>query len=141
MSLALLWQTFRLFLWHRFWVPLPPIEGWKGLLEAVSSVDVYQKDGMVGAPLEWSLYAYEGEGDTNRLIPVEALCAWTGVAISGATPIVDPLKEEIDYAHFGVRCCRCGVPIHVHASGMKSSFDTPSCPPCRRIVKRAVRNF
>lgn len=132
-----LWRTLRLFLWRRLGVPLSPVPKWRALLADVVSVPLYRKDEMFGAPLEWSLYARD---PTGRLVAVEETCAWTGLSVSGATPIVDPVAAEIDYSRFGVRCCRCGVPIHVWHSGMRTSIDVPSCPPCRKIVKRAIRD-
>lgn len=70
---------------------------------------------IVGAPLEWSITA--GTVET---------CAWTGILIDNRT---------------GVRCARCRRPILIKpdVSGMYSSLHTPSCPACRRVVKRAIR--
>lgn len=73
----------------------------------------------------------------GKLIPLEGVCAWTGQQISGHTPHVSA-TEEVDLSHTGVRCARCGVRIHILAAGMATVVDIPSCPPCRKAVRKAA---
>ena len=127
-----MWWKLRLYLYRRVRLPLPAVRGWWALLAEFSRVSVWKKDGIVGAPLEWSLYEREPGG---RLVSVSATCQWSGASVSGATPIVD---EQVDLTHFGVRCARCGVPVHASHAGMAHSFSVPSCVPCRWLVKLAV---
>lgn len=127
------WLMIRRYLWRKIRLPLPGLPGWSRLVREVASVPVWRGDGnCIGAPLAWSLNQREESG---RVVPVEATCAWTGKTINGATPIVD---EQFDLTNWGVRCARCGVPLHVLEAGMTGSFDVPSCPPCRVMVKTFV---
>lgn len=119
-----------------FWrlgLRFPARPGWKDLLRDVVTSDLWVETGtempVVGAPLEWSLLRRLPDG---RLASEVGTCAWHNVPIHGReTP--DPDTG----AAWGVRCARCGVAIRVgtQTSGMQTSIDPPSCPPCRRVVK------
>lgn len=131
-------SLFRRWLWRRFLIPLPAIVGWAALVRSIATSDgvyVDHETNAVGAPMQWSLATLDG----TRVVFTDAICAWSGAPISGATPLVykngpdAPAEHDID--HYGVRCARCGVPIHVRLAGMKSSFDAPSCLPCRPFVR------
>ena len=126
----------RVFLWRKLGVKLPAIRGWKARVRAVSSVPLWQDEaeGIVGLPLEWTLLTRDA---TRRVVPVEVECAWTGIWVSGATPILG--DRGVDMSRWGVRCARCGVPLHVRHAGMVMPNDTPSCPPCRRVVNNILR--
>jgi hypothetical protein len=128
--MLLLWLDIRLWLWRVLGVPLPAKDGWKALVQQVAEKGVYQDASVIGAPLAWCLLARDAEG---HLQAVETTCAVSGVSISSVTPLAD---GKADVSNFGVRCARCGVPIHFRHAGMKTVFDVPSCPPCRRAVRR-----
>lgn len=131
-----LWYRLRAFLWGRLFIRYPAKPGWQKLVRDVVAAELWRgDDGIVGAPLEWSMLARDPEG---RVVPVEDRCAWTGQQISGATPLLPDGKPDL--SHYGVRCARCGVRIHVLAAGMRSSVDVPSCPPCRRAVRAAMES-
>lgn len=127
-----LWLDFRLWLWRVLGLPLPAKQGWEALVRQVAEKGIYQDARVVGAPLSWCLLAQDAEG---QLQSVETTCAVSGVRISAATPLVD---GKADVSHFGVRCARCGVPLHFRHAGMKTLVDVPSCPPCRRVVRRVM---
>lgn len=113
------WLDFRWFLW-RHGIPLPARAGWRQLVRDVVKTDgAYVADGVIGAPLAWSLF------NADRT-PIETMCAITGLRIS---PTSVP---------FGVRCARCGVPLVCTAAGMATSVDVPSCKPCHRAVHAAI---
>jgi hypothetical protein len=121
----------RWWLWKHIGVPLPHIDGWQALIAEVIDADgAYssEADGVIGAPLAWSLYFPLRDGGSVRLDPIETVCAVSGVPIS-------PTSEP-----FGVRCARCGVPIACTVAGMRVSTDVPSCFPCRPSVQRAIRS-
>lgn len=129
------WLVFRTYLWRRYHVPLPGAPGWADLVREVAAVPLWRSDdGLIGAPLSWSLVAREPSG---RVVAVEVVCAWTGRTVSGATPLVE--GGEVDTTAWGVRCARCRVPIAVSEAGMAHSMSIPSCPPCRSRVREAAR--
>jgi len=119
----------RWWLWRHVGLPLPARDGWQALIAEVVDADgayASEDDGVIGAPLAWSLYTRAG---TVLPTPYETACAWTGVPIS---PTSMP---------FGVRCARCGVPLACTVAGMKTSCDVPSCLPCRSSVRRAIQSL
>lgn len=123
----------RWWLWQHAGVPLPEIDGWRSLVADVVRADgsyASDVDGVIGAPLAWSLYVPVRNGifDRIRLEPINTVCAVSGVPIS-------PTSEP-----FGARCARCGVPIASTVAGMKVSTDVPSCLPCRYTVRRVIRS-
>lgn len=130
------WMNFRRYLWRRCAVRLPPVDGWKDLVREVSSVDLWQKDGLFGLPLEWTLLTRDAFG----VHAVETICAWSGVPVSGVTLLMgDPENPTHDLSRWGVRCARCGVPLHCREAGMRGSTDVPSCVPCRPAVRRVIQ--
>jgi hypothetical protein len=129
------WLRLRYWLWKRHGVPLAGAPGWQVLVRDVVSVPLWRRDGLFGAPLEWSLLE---RTEDRRLRIVEAMCAWSGRAISGATPFLN--GDEVDGTCWGVRCVRCRVPIAVVDAGMNHAIDVPSCPPCRSRVRAAMRS-
>lgn len=129
------WYRLRAFLWGRCFIRYPAKPGWKALVQEVASCGGLWKspDGIIGAPLQWALL----ERRDGKLVAVEERCAWTGAQISGHTPHADGSGTP-DLSNYGVRCARCGVRIHVLAAGMASVVDIPSCPPCRKAVRKAM---
>ena len=125
----LLWLRFRRWLWKRHLVPLPGAAGWEKLVQEVASVPLWQSDGLVGAPLEWSLLHRD---PTGRVVADDACCTWSGLAVSGTTPVVN---DAVDGTRWGVRCARCRVPIAAVHAGMAHAMAVPSCPPCRSRVR------
>lgn len=115
----------------------PERPGWLNLAREFVSVPLWQKGGVFGLPLEYTLLTRE---DSGRIVPYEETCLWSGARIEGSTPLV-PGPEGLvhDLSHWGVRCARCGVPIHSKHAGMRFGNDIPSCPPCRRAVQRVKR--
>ncbi len=132
-----LWLVVRHLLWKKLSWKLPAREGWELLVREVSSVDLWkdEQEGIFGLPLQWALLKRE-EG-SRRIVPVDAVCFWSGEPISGSTPIIG--DQQFDVSHWGVRCSRCQVPIHSRHAGMKMGNDVPSCPPCRRAVRRVIQ--
>ena len=123
----------RWLLWKHASVPLPEIDGWRTLVAEVVRADgsyASEADGVIGAPLAWSLYTPMRDGFLApiRLEPVHTVCAASGIPIS-------PTSEP-----FGVRCARCGVPLACTFAGMRLSTDVPSCFACRVAVRRAIRS-
>lgn len=129
------WTTLRARVW-RWGLPYKARRGWESLLREVVAAEVWIEPAseyaapVVGAPLEWSLLHRLPDG---RLQGENAVCAWHGVPIHGSPGA----GSEIPW---GVRCCRCGEPIRVGtvSSGMQTSFDPPSCIPCRPLVKLEI---
>lgn len=126
----------RFFLWTACGVKLPALPNWEQRVrETVRNGGVYVGDGVIGAPLQWSLLQLTPEG---QLVPVETFCAVTGVVI---TPTAHVDRDGVrDFSAFGVRCARCGVPLHCKAAGMVTTLSIPSCRPCRTAVQRVERD-
>lgn len=126
----------RRYLWRRFSVPLPARPGWvqllrKALDEGGAYVDHVNK--VQGAPVEWTLLAkVDGRWQGQSMA-----CPWSGRPMSGVEVIRQRAdgSYEVDGDQLGVRCARCGTPIHHRFSGRRSADDVPSCPPCRPLVR------
>lgn len=130
-----MWTRFRKWLWE-LGLRYPAQSGWEALVQEVASVDLWQKDGLFGLPLEWTLLRRDLSG---RVVPLEGVCEVSGVPISGLTPMKPgPNGPVHDLSAWGVRCARCGVPLLCKHAGMKFGNDVPSCSPCRRAVTREV---
>lgn len=123
----------RLFLWKWLSLPLPAKAGWKPLVQQVARDGLYRDAQVIGAPLAWCLLAPDAEG---QLRVTDSICAVSEAPIQGAPTIT--VDQKSDVSHYGVRCARCGIPIHFRHSGMRTLFDVPSCPPCRRAVRRVI---
>lgn len=123
--MLLWWRMFRAWLWT-YGVPLPALPGWEDRVAewARATLACEVPFAPLGAPVEWSLV--QPSETPGRLRPYAAYCAVTGRRISGAS---SPMEQ------WGVRCARCGVPLHVSAAGMKHSFDIPRCGPCTGQVR------
>lgn len=137
-----MWKHLRHWLWKRG-LRYPALPNWADLVREVASVDLWMsppKDGLsglVGAPLEWRLLERDREG---RVVALDATCAWSGRPLHGGVPIVEGPEGPVhDLSSWGVRCARCGVPVHCENAGMKFGNDVPSCPPCRRAVNRVKK--
>lgn len=124
----------RHYLWRSFGLRYSAVKGWTALVHEVSGTPLWQSNGLVGLPLDWTLLRRD---ETGRVVPVESVCAWSGDRISGSAPAVG--DQEFDLSQWGVRCARCGSPIHSKYAGMKLPNDVPSCPPCRTAVKRELQ--
>ena len=133
-----LWLLIRHFCWKRGLIRLPGRPGWEALVREVAGVALWQDDEqkLVGLPLEFTLLERGAGG--GRVVPTPGLaCSWSGVPVSGT--IGSKPDGEPDLSSWGVRCARCGVPIHSRHAGMRVGNDIPSCPPCRKDVKRVVK--
>lgn len=129
-------DRFRRYLWRRFSVPLPARPGWVTLLRKVADSGggyVDHDNHVQGSPVEWSLIAkvdgrWQGQSMT---------CPWSDRPMSGVEVIVQQKdgSQAVDGNQLGVRCARCGTPIHHRFSGRAAAQDIPSCPPCRPIVR------
>ncbi len=118
--------SIRRWLWRHYRIPLPPEQGWSSRVRDVASCDgVWIGDGLVGAPIEWSLLTRDG---TGKIVPRIEQCAICQQPASGASDVME---------QWGVRCARCGVPLHCREAGMRNSLSIPSCLPCRWIVRIA----
>lgn len=126
-----MWKRIRKWLWKRG-LRYPAQPGWEALVHEVASTDLWQRDGLVGLPLEWTLLERNVQ---QRVIPVQETCHWSGLLVSGGTPVVEGPEGPVhNLSAWGVRCSRCGVPIHCEYAGMRYGNDVPSCPPCRSAV-------
>lgn len=130
-------QKIRTRLWRWGWL-YPPTLGWVDLVYEVANTPGWKDDQerVVGLPPAWTLL----RKSNGKWTAYEDTCAWSGKPVSGSVPIQNPNAENpFDLTRWGVRCARCGVPIHVLYSGMRTTGDVPSCPPCRRVVNQAKR--
>lgn len=125
------WVDVRLVLW-RYGVKLPAKQDWQARIQkVVRNGGVYVGEGVVGAPIQWSLLMV---GPSGKLEPLETTCASTGVRIGPHAPVTRDGAR--DFTHFGVRCARCGIPLHCKAAGMAHTLAIPACEPCRKDVKK-----
>lgn len=127
--------------WFCRWFGPRAVDGWDDLVAAVVRAEglyVDHVEHVVGAPLAWSLLRRD---DAGRLVPIDAFCAVSGVRVSGASKVdaTDPDHPKADIAHFGVRCARCGRPLHVRHANMPTLVDVPMCVACRPEVLRVIR--
>lgn len=145
MRFALWFGLLRVYAWRRWRVPLPAEVGWWSQVRAYARVltagGVWAQGGIAGAPVEWCLLEWctpenAPPGATERLTVVYSTCAKTGKSINGAIVLNAEGRAVLDT--YGVRCARCGVPLHVSVAGMATSADVPSCRACRPLVRLAV---
>lgn len=89
---------------HRDLVWPPPVPG---------------KPPLFGFPVEWIIAERDAATPSGLRYPDHATC--------------EECREEIP-ARDGVRCLRCGVPMHPRCAGMRHSLSPPACPRCRLWV-------
>lgn len=117
-----------------------PVKGWEVLVREVRATDVWvSPEGYMGAPLEWSLLEPTMLSGEARLRAVREICRVSGDRIWGLNAGEGIVVDTVVHYKFGVRCARCHVPIRADLADMRISIDVPSCPWCRKQVRRVIR--
>lgn len=106
----------------RFYAFLHPVADWRGRIaqanegNTVWPAPVEGKSKLSGFPLQWILAEPDASAPSGLRYPEQMTCLGCRTSIRDVA--------------LGVRCARCGIPLHERCAGMRKAFDVPMCGWC-----------